>query len=303
MVGPNGSGKTTLLNMLAFLRAPSRGRVVFRGETVDYSDPAALLSLRRTVGYLMQNPYIFNMSVSENISYGLKVRGRPRDEIRRRAAAIMESLSLSHLAHRITHHLSGGEAQRVALARTLDCDVVLLDEPTANVDRRSIRAVESAVLQLNRERQTTIVLTTHSQDQAYRMSRKRLAIINGRICGVAYENVFEGVVCEGDDGVKQLCVAEGVSFVMAAGRSGERVTVAIDPEDVILSESRLSSSALNAFRGTITRAEASGDSVRVFLDVGVSLAAVLTRKSFETMGLNIGRSVWATFKASALKLV
>lgn len=305
VVGPNGSGKTTLLNLLAFLHRPSRGSVLFRGDEVDYANRVHMLSLRRQIGYLMQNPYLFNMSVADNISYGLKVRGVSKEEAGHRVEAIMAQLSLSQLACRNAHGLSGGEAQRVALARTLvlDCDVMLLDEPTVNVDRRNVRAVEKAILQLNRENKTTIILTTHSQDQAYRMSRNVLSIINGRISGIAYENVFDGHVLEGSGGVPVVSVGEGISFAIGSGTPGESVTIAVDPKNVILSQTQLSSSALNTFEGAITKAEEIGGVLRVFVDIGVSLCAVLTRKSFVNMGLNVGKTVWVTFKANAVKVL
>jgi len=306
IAGPNGSGKTTLLNLLAFLREPSGGRIFFKGNIVDYADRAGLLRLRRRVGYLMQNPYLFNMSVYDNIAYGLKVRAVPGDELRARVEAIMARLSLSPLAKRNAHRISGGEAQRVALARTLvlNAAVVLLDEPTANVDRASVRAVEEAVLRINRETNTTVILTTHSEDQAFRMSRHRLCIIKGRVSGVAYENVFEGTVHEASGGVRTVVVSGETAFTIAGAVPGRRATVAIDPEDIILSENRFSSSALNVFKGTISRIDDADGTVRVFVNVGeISLCAVLTRKSLAAMGLTVGRNVWLTFKASAVKVL
>jgi tungstate transport system ATP-binding protein len=305
VLGPNGSGKTTLLNTLAFLHAPSSGTLVFKGRTVDYSDRPGVLALRRQVGYLMQNPYLFNMSVFDNIAYGLKVRGRPGEETNKRVESVMTRLSLSHLAGRNAHRLSGGESQRVAMARTLvlDCDVVLLDEPTSSVDVHNVRAVEEAILQFNREKKTTIIFTTHSHDQAYRMSGSLLSIINGRICGVTYENVFDGTVVEGTDGVRTVSPAKGLCFAVTAGKDGQNVTIAVDPEDIIISEEQLSSSALNSFQGVITKAEEVLGTLRIFVDVGVSLCAVVTRKSFVGMGLNIGKSVWVTFKANAVKVL
>ena len=305
IVGPNGSGKTTLLNLLAFLHEPSHGRVLWRGRPVDYTDRAGLLALRRQVGYLMQNPYLFNMNVYENIAYGLRLRGCSNDEIRRRVESMMASQSLSHLARRNAHRLSGGEAQRVGLARTLvlDTEIVLLDEPTANVDRCNVRALEAGVLRVNRERKTTVILTTHSEEQAFRMSRNRLSIINGRVRGVAYENVFEGTVLEASGGVRSVAIAEGIAIAIGDGRPGTRVTLAIDPEDILLSGARLSSSALNAFQGPISKAEVANGSVRVFVNVGgVSLCALLTKTSFTAMNLNVGKVVWATFKANAVKV-
>jgi len=306
VVGPNGSGKSSLLNLLGFLQPLSGGALRFRGEDVDYADGARFLGLRREVAYLMQSPYLFNMSVTENIGYGLRVRGRPREEIRGRVEAIMCRMSLTHLARRNAHQLSGGETQRVALARALvlDTDVVLLDEPTANVDRPNVHAVEKAVLDICRERGATVVLTTHSMDQAYRLSRNLLSIVNGRIHGVVYENVFEGDLCECPGGVRCVRVAEGVEFLIGEAPGEQtRVTIAIDPVDIILSHSRLISSALNAFRGPITRVDGTDEGLRLFVDIGVSLCAVLTRKSFDDMRLNVGQTVWVTFKASAVKVL
>ena len=305
VVGPNGSGKSTLLSMLAFLRAPSKGTLCFQGTDVSYSDSAGLVQLRRGVGYLMQNPYLFSKNVEDNIGYGLAARGISRDESLSRVKAIMERMSLSHLAGRDARELSGGESQRVALARTLvlDTDVVLLDEPTASVDASSVRAVEKTVLEICRERNATLILTTHSMDQAYRMSGNLLSIVNGRIHGVAYENVFEGSVTERSSGVDAVQVSDGISFLITGGADEERVSIAIESEDIVLSNDELASSALNTFHGTITRVDATDRGLRVFTDVGVTLCAVMTRMSFEKMDLGVGKPVWLAFKASSVKIL
>lgn len=183
VIGPNGAGKTTFLSLLGFLSRPRHGVVTFKDKPVDYSDAAGMLQVRRQTACLMQNPYLFNMSVHENIGYGLSVRKtRPR-EIKERVNAMMDRLSLSHLADRNAHALSGGEAQRVALARALviDADVFLLDEPTANVDRHNMSNVEALIHELSVERQAAVILTTHSHDQAYRVSKNVLSIMDGRI--------------------------------------------------------------------------------------------------------------------------
>jgi tungstate transport system ATP-binding protein len=305
VVGPNGSGKSTLLSMLAFLQPPSKGALCFQGTDVSYSDSAGLVLLRRGVGYLMQNPYLFSKNVEENIGYGLDARGLSRSDVRSKVKSIMERMSLSHLAGRDARELSGGESQRVALARTLvlETDVVLLDEPTASVDSSSVRAVEKAVLEICRERNATLILTTHSMDQAYRMSTNLLSIVNGRIHGIAYENVFEGTVAKRSAGVHAVDVAEDVSFLFAGSADRERVSIAIESEDILLSNEKLSSSALNTFHGTISRVDATDVGLRVFVDVGVNLCSVLTRMSFEKMDLGVGKPVWLAFKASSVKIL
>ena len=304
VVGPNGSGKTTFLDLLALLQSPLGGQVVFAGERVDYRDAPRLLGLRRRIAYLMQNPYLFSMSVSDNIAYGLEVRGVNGDRVRDRVRWIEQRLSLEHLAGRNAHRLSGGEAQRVALARALvlDPDVYLLDEPTANVDRHHVRRVEELIHEVSCEREACVVMTTHSQDQAYRMSRNLISIIDGRIADVAYENVFTGVLEEEADGLKTVVLPEGPRLKVSHGRAGP-VTVAIDPEDIIVSTDELESSALNRFPGKIAKVEGLDGSLRVYVDVGALLCVMVTARSFRLLGLNVGKQVWTTFKATAIHVL
>ena len=304
IVGPNGCGKSTLLNLLGLVDPPAEGTVVMDGNSVDFADSEGLIRTRRRIGYLMQAPYLFNMSVRDNVGYGLKVRGHSRKAVRERTDKMLSSMLLAHLADRPAHTLSGGEAQRVALARTLvlDVDAFLLDEPTANVDCRNIHVVEALILRLNRETRATIVLSTHSREQAYRMSRNLISIIDGRIRDIVYENVFSGVLREENDGLRTVRLADNVEFKVGQGEEGH-VTIAIDPGDILISNEEIRSSALNRFTGTITKIEDVNGSIRVFVDTGVSLCALITRRSFLDMDMNIGRSVWVTFKANAVKVI
>ena len=304
VVGPNGCGKSTFLNLLSFLQPPTSGELIFKGEPVDYNNSTALVRLRRSTGVLMQAPYLFNTSVRKNVECGLRVRGVAVEETRKRAADILSRLELEHVAERRAHALSGGEAQRVALARTLvlNSDVLLLDEPTANMDQRHMGAIEKMVLELNAERGTTIVFSTQAREQAYRMSKNTISIVNGRIHDIAYENVFAGKLAQEQDGVKTVTIADTVNVKVAHGEAGD-VLIAIDPQDIILSTLQIESSALNRFKGTISKIEEANGSLRVFIDAGVSFCTLITRRSFDDMGLNIGKSVWATFKANAVKVI
>lgn len=304
VVGPNGSGKTTFLDLLALQRAPTEGELLFAGQAVDWDDRRELLSQRRRLAYLMQNPYLFSTSVAGNIAYGLELRGMGKEEIGDRVAAMARRLSLEHLLTRSAQRLSGGEAQRVALARTLvlDADAYLLDEPTANVDRQHVHRVEELIREVGARRGATVVLTTHSQEQAYRLSTSHVSIIDGQLSDVAYENVLAGELRAEADGVRSVSLTGGVELKIAEGEAGP-VTVAIDPQHLILSAEELQSSALNRFPGTVTRAEALGDSLRVFVDVGVPLCALVTARSFEEMGLKVGQRVWVTFKATAVHVL
>jgi len=304
IAGPNGSGKTTLLNLMGFLSGPWRGRLDFRGNTVVPSEQTALPARRRQIGYLMQNPYLFNTTVRNNIRYGLDVRGITGQSAEQRVRQVAEELNLPELLSADAHRLSGGEAQRVALARTLAFkpDVLLLDEPTANVDRQNIRAIEQLVKTLNRTCGTSVIMSTHSSDQAYRMTDSMISMVDGKIAHAGYENVFSGTLRLGNNAVKTVSLDQGPRIHVASGTEGP-VTVVIDPAEIILSRKELQSSALNRLHGPITKTEDVNGSVRVLIDCGILLCALVTRRSYADLGLNIGKEVWATFKANAVRVL
>ena len=304
VVGPNASGKTTFLNLLSFISIPCEGEVFFFGEKILYGERNDILVNRRKVAYLTQNPYLFNMSVYENISCGLRLRGFPQSIVHKKVEEILSVLSLSCLSRKNANMLSGGEAQRVALARTLvlESDVFLLDEPTANVDKGNIRKLEEIILSLNREKGATVILTTHSQEQAYRMSKNIISIIDGRIKDIAYENVFSGILEVEDNDLKSVRLKNNLRIKISSGQKGT-VTIAIDPQDIILSIECFDSSALNRFHGTITKIEEINGSLRVYVEAGTVFCALITHHSFYNMKLNIGKEVWVTFKANSVKVI
>jgi tungstate transport system ATP-binding protein len=181
VIGPSGSGKSTLLRLLQFLERPTAGRLWFDGRAID-SDPP--LEIRRRVTTVFQRPLVLSRSVRANLTYGLQVRGvaeRP-GEIDR----LLGGLGLTHLAHAPANTLSGGEVQRVSFGRALAFapDVLLLDEPTANLDPRNVRLVEDLI----RERQSqgvTIVLATHQIFQARRLAHRAALLLDGQIVEAA----------------------------------------------------------------------------------------------------------------------
>jgi tungstate transport system ATP-binding protein len=193
IAGPNGCGKSTMLDLLAMLNEPDEGSIELNGTVVSFANMDSLIAKRRQVGYLPQNPYLFNMSVRSNIGYGLKVRGCSRELIKEKTEVMLSDLFLTDVADRPAHSLSGGEAQRVALARTLilDADVYLLDEPTANVDQHNVPVVEQYIKNVNKGNNATIILTTHSEEQACRLSDHLISIADGRITNITPRNPKE----------------------------------------------------------------------------------------------------------------
>lgn len=177
IIGPNGAGKSTLLRLLHFLESPDEGEIHYAGRKIYFPVP---LELRRSISMVFQRTVLFNRSVRENIAFGLKVRGV---EDKGRVDAMLDRLDLRELEHDNARGLSGGEAQRVTLAQSLvlDPNVLLLDEPTANLDPYNAGLIED-IIQAVRERGTsTIVLVSHNVAQAMRLADRVAVVFDGKI--------------------------------------------------------------------------------------------------------------------------
>lgn len=186
LVGPSGAGKSTLLRLLHFLSATDRGEIRFDGTPVSFPAP---LALRREIAMVFQRPELLDGSVRRNVEYGLALRGR------RDAAQVLqaiESVGLGDLADEPARQLSGGEAQRVALARVLALGTraVLLDEPTANLDRGNVALIEGRLQRLRAETSATVVLVTHNLHQARRLADRIAFMLDGRLIEIAAAERF-----------------------------------------------------------------------------------------------------------------
>lgn len=181
LTGPNGAGKSTLLQILAFLLPPSGGEILYRGEPVAGSN-GALRRLRREVTLLHQAPYLFASTVFSNIAFGLKARGIAGADMRKRVAQALELVGLAGFEGRKARELSGGEAQRVAMARALALRpaVLLLDEPLANVDRESAVILDRLIPTLP-DAGTTVILTTHDPEHPDRLGGETIHLVAGRL--------------------------------------------------------------------------------------------------------------------------
>lgn len=297
LVGPNGSGKSTLLHLLAFLAEPTGGELCFQGNPVTAEQRN---SLRLRVSLLLQNPYLFHTSVLENVEWGLKIRGVSASQRLGRAREALEQVGLSGYEDRDARALSGGEGQRLALARllALEPDVLLLDEPTNHLDEETRGRVEEILERWVGERGTTVVMATHDDGQAYRLGSAVWRLERGRLSEGEPDNVFRG----GMDGETPGVFVTG-RLSLRVGSNVEGVQcIRIGPREIVLARETLPSSARNSFRGVVTRAELTGpEEVRVTLDCGESLVAVITRESWEELGLTVGASAVASFKASAVR--
>jgi tungstate transport system ATP-binding protein len=186
IVGPSGAGKSTLLRLLNFLETPSSGTLVYQDQVTDSNMP---IRTRREVTTVFQRPVLLRAPVRDNVSYGLQLRGERSDG---RVADMIARVGLADLARAPAHKLSGGEMQRVALARALVIEpkVLLLDEPTANLDPYNVGLIEEIVAQNNRERGTTVVLVTHNVFQAKRLAHRVALMLGGRLIEIAETKQF-----------------------------------------------------------------------------------------------------------------
>jgi tungstate transport system ATP-binding protein len=189
IVGPSGAGKSTLLRILNFLEYPSGGEVLFAGNSFGSATDMPLAA-RRQVTTVFQRPMLLDRTVYENVAYGLKLRGHKNGKTL--IYATLESVGLAGLDHQAARTLSGGEAQRVALARALVLDpkVLLLDEPTANLDPYNVASLEDIIRTSNQKDGTTMVLVTHNVFQARRLAHRVAFLLEGRLVEVADTESF-----------------------------------------------------------------------------------------------------------------
>ncbi len=189
LVGPTGSGKTTLLRLVNLLEAPSLGCIRFKGRTVTAGPEKERFLARRSMAMVFQKPVMFKASVQENVSFGLKMRGR---DDRGKVLEALAAVGLSGYEKRDANTLSGGEMQRIALARALvlEPELLLLDEPTANLDPKSAAAVISLLQGLAGEK-TTVILATHNMREAFLLASKVAVLQAGRLTAVGRpEEIF-----------------------------------------------------------------------------------------------------------------
>lgn len=177
VVGPSGAGKSTLLRLLNFLEAPTAGTLTYAGRTAPAAPP---LDWLRQVTMVFQRPVMLSGSVRDNVALGLRLRGEVATA---RVVAALEQVGLAAQAGQAASQLSGGEAQRTALARALVLRprVLLLDEPTANLDPYHVSLIEDIVREQNQLQGTTIVVVTHNIFQARRLAHRAALLLNGAL--------------------------------------------------------------------------------------------------------------------------
>jgi tungstate transport system ATP-binding protein len=319
LLGPNGSGKTTLLKILASIFRPTDGEIHFDGAKVTDQN---VEKMRMESTLVFQKTILFSGTVYDNITYGLRMRRVPKKEIDEKVAQVLKLVKLEGFEKRSARKLSGGEQQRVALARALvlNTRLLLLDEPTANLDPKNAGIIEEAIATANRELKTTIVMATHNMFQAKSLPHRIALISDGKIGEVGppteifgklsktlasftmIENTFSGTAKTMENGTTGIDIGNDV-VLEATGQQSGAVSVFVSPTDIILSKTQIVSSARNALKGRIAEIQDSGSVVKLKIDAGRPFAVQITKRSFNEMALNLNTEVFLTFKASSVQII
>jgi molybdate transport system ATP-binding protein len=314
LLGPNGAGKTTLLRALAGLVALDHGRVVLDGRVLD--DPAAGLHVpteRRPVGFVFQDYLLFpHLSALENVAFGLRARGLPKAEARRRATAWLERVGLAGHAGARPRALSGGQAQRVALARAMVSDprLLLLDEPLAALDAATRTAVRRDLRRHLASFDGTRLLVTHDPLEAVALADRLVVLEGGRVTQTGtpqqvsarprsrYVAELVGVTLFRYHSAGGVVALDGGATLVAAGDHHGEVFAAVHPHAVALHRRAPEGTPRNVWAGTADTLDIVGDRVRARVAGPVPIVAEVTPAAASELRLADGGPVWASVKAT-----
>jgi molybdopterin-binding protein len=323
IIGPNGAGKSTLMMAISGLIPIKNGEIRFAGRSVH---PYQELSFRRRLALVMQDPLLLHTSIYENIALGLKFRRVNSREINNRIQYWLERFSIVSLKDRPAHKLSGGEAQRVSLARAfvLQPELMLLDEPFSALDAPTRNQLLTDLkAQLSETRISTLFIT-HDLDEALALSDRVAIIMQGQLRQIGKANeifsapvdadvarfigvemIIPGKIIQQNDGLADVACGQAIFQAISSAQPGTNVFLCLRPEDITLSlpEAGGKTSARNSLKRKITMLVPQGPLVRVMMDGPIHITALVTRSSANEMQLTIGQEILGSFKTSAIHVI
>lgn len=302
LLGPNGAGKTTLLEILAFLSAPTSGEFWFEKEKIDFTG-GKLIGLRRKVVLVQQQPILFTTTVSNNVEFPLRIRKKAKAERDRIIGELLDLVGMRAFRHARAHKLSGGETQRVAIARALACfpEVILLDEPTANVDVENQMTIERIIHEINRTKGITVIFTTHNLMQASKLADETLSLFEGKVARSIYENIFSAHIETDAKGCKYCTLQNGLRLMVKTENSGQ-IRISIDPSKVKISQRESDSSLDNTFKGRLIQLTEEHGRVRALVDAGIPLSVLIPKEVFGNLHLVLGEDLWLTCPGESIEI-
>ena len=322
-LGPSGSGKTTVLRCLAGLERPQRGHVRF-GDRVwcDAASGVHLAPDRRDVGVLFQDYALFpHLTVERNVAFG--AHGLARGPAALRVAELLDVFRLRGLERRLPGHLSGGQQQRVALARAVfrRPRLLLLDEPLSALDRPTGDEVREDLRTLIRALAIPAYVVSHDRADALALADHTVLLDEGRIIQsgttqevfdaprtpaaarlVGVDTILLGRIASVENGLARVTVGGQEVRAAAPAEAGHEIALCIRAEDVTIAlHDAVDLSAINRWRALVRSEAPEGPFVRVGLDCGFRLAALVTRDAWQRLALKPGDPAWAIVKATAIR--
>lgn len=317
VLGPTGAGKTILLEAIAGIYRPDRGEIRLDGRDITNIPPRD-----RNISMVYQDYMLFpHLTVEKNISFGLKLKKMPKEKIKDKIENITNMLGVHHLLHRFPGTLSGGEKQRIAIARAVVTEpkALLLDEPLSALDTQTREILREELNRIHLKTRITIVHVTHNFEEVFSLGDSVAVMNGGNVVQVGrpvevfkrpnsefvanfvgIENLFKGKSTI-NNGTSAIGI-NGAKIVSTVCKSGDSV-VSIRPEDILVSKKKIESSARNSFNGKIKSIIDKGPIIKIVVDCGIPFAAVITRKSFDDMELKKEMSTHLTFKASDVHFI
>jgi ABC-type Fe3+/spermidine/putrescine transport system ATPase subunit len=321
LLGPSGAGKTVLLEIIAGLRKPDTGKV-----TLNQQDMSSVSPEHRSTALVYQDYSLFpHMTAAENIAYGMRVQKRPAHEIRERVDTLLADLGISMLKDRYPGSLSGGEQQRIAIARALATNpsVLLLDEPFASLDPRTRDECIRVMQGLKDTRSITIIQVSHSGDEAYALADKVVVILGGRVAQVGIpdeifshpasvdvakfigmENILTGIVESDGSGHFRMATGSAAILLPATCQQGAQICIGIPAKCVrVVSDPPVfDNQGLNSISCLVTSVTWGKDTATLRLDGEISLIAIMQRTLDDGPIPVRGMQVYAVFKDTDVRI-
>ncbi|MBI4646699.1 MAG: ABC transporter ATP-binding protein [Bacteroidia bacterium] len=319
LLGPSGAGKSIVLELLAGLIEPDKGEIFLNGENITTKNIH-----QRNLGIVFQDLSVFpHLSVAQNIVYPLNSQKITKQEKKAKVQKIAEEFNILHLLDRKPATLSGGELQRVAIARTLikNPSCLLLDEPLGSLDTALKNDFKSMLRRL-KGAERIIVHVTHDYEEAVSLADKIAVIHNGSIIQSGTpDEVFQNPGSEfvaGFTGIKNFFRTELIEeaggdsiatingqfrIYLTSAKAGEKGFVMIRSEDIIISEKKLESSLTNQFEGNVEEIYPTPAGIEVVVNAGVMLTARITNTSYSNLAIRKGQKLWVSFKATAVRFI
>ena len=295
VLGENGAGKSTLFHLLALLQQPDAGDIHVFNENVAESKT----QYRQRIGLVDQHPYMLPGTVADNIRLALKLQKVDKSQHQSRLEQVLKTVNLTRLANQSASTLSGGEQRRVAIARVLafEPEILLLDEPFANLDSFHQQQLEDVINGLSSSGNRTVLFSTHDRLQALAITPHALQLVRGKLVSAPLLNLFHGHY----DGER---FHTNALKIFAAEGSPSARHIAIDPLAITIStETHSDSSARNQLPGRLISISESGKAIRLSVDCGDKFEVIISHQALSALQLSLGDSVWISFKATAVTVL